>query len=1102
MSHKNFEKVKMDMTTHLMLSDSSDEDAKQKRGLGKSPTPKKGRSSTPVKAPSSSPQKRAPPPSAFRDDDSESEDDRLIQAIYKSRLGTRPTRAPPSPIPSSRSSSPDVDEVDRESTPSKAGTPVKSPPVPGVKAPATPPGSSPVENGLPTAPVVQQAWAEDVPPATRKVPCDDRDKSPADGLGGVDADVDADVDDDLDAGIVTSGDMHVKSARAAASPTPPPRGMPRVYDLSSEGDSSEDEYSVFQNGRSSAASLSPTAGFLKSPRSGSLQKSESNSPRSRSSRVKGSPPANTAVGIAERSSPHSRHVRSGPAVAYQSLASVHVAPPPLTGVHLGSGPNASEQAVLAIRRARELEEKLESSEREWKWQATQWNREKERLLDRLGQYESINGDKACSVSSKDIRSLLLICKQLRRGVQAMRGDAVERLSTFQELLSETVEGMQTALFEAVRVSSEIQLQYEREMYERRRLFSRLLELSGTIRVFCRVRPTMAEIGRKLRASGPSKRTRKPLKQKAGVVCSVGETEVQVETIRGGSTYKRSFLFDRVYGPMTTQEDVFSDICPLLTSVVDGSNVCLFAYGQTGAGKTFTMRGPREDPGVSARAVGELFDIISRRSATHEAELSVSFVEIYNENVRDLLGPKNKGTKVLDMEEPTEAHAIRRGPTGMHVPTATLVAVHSVDQVVELMEFGESQRTTGETMMNERSSRSHSLMTVVVTTANTITGEKRVGKLHLVDLAGSERVLRTLATGVRLQEAKNINASLAALGDVISAVQSRSKHVPYRNSKLTFLLQDSLSCEAKTIMLLHVAPEEEHVGETLCSLHFGTRVCGTEQQVTRKKGSGSGGGSWTYISGEKHEGRSSPTNGSPSGGRRSPTSSTLRASAPSATSATSVISRPKVRRAAPNSSVDAVRSSSGPSVASASSYQRKKTTPTPTGRVRKSAPSSFSSAQPANGGGVFSAVDAKVRGGGLKAPGTKVSKSTTGSSINGNTSLGGSVVQTQPLRRTAGGSARPTPGSREAVKTVSREKSKISPRSASVAAPAVPRQGASTLAKGDKSSVRANTAVNGSGTVTSGAGVSASASASTSEGVSFSQRLQDLKERSHRMLKFS
>lgn len=276
------------------------------------------------------------------------------------------------------------------------------------------------------------------------------------------------------------------------------------------------------------------------------------------------------------------------------------------------------------------------------------------------------------------------------------------------------------------------------------------------------------------------------------------------------------MFDRVYGPSAAQVDIFKDTKPLIQSVMDGYNVCIFAYGQTGSGKTFTMEGNEENRGVNFRALTELFRIKQNRAKDYVYKISVSMKEIYNEKINDLLreAKENKDDDELK---------IMNGDRGMYVQGLTSEPVQTEEEVLKLFKRGNSNRSIGRTNMNEHSSRSHSLLSVEVEGENLIAGIKYFGKLHLIDLAGSERLSKSLATGERLKEAQAINKSLSALGNVIEALQKKTNHVPYRNSKLTYLLSDSLGGHAKTLMFINVSPNSTDAEETNCSLTFATRV---------------------------------------------------------------------------------------------------------------------------------------------------------------------------------------------------------------------------------------------------------------------------------------
>ena len=247
---------------------------------------------------------------------------------------------------------------------------------------------------------------------------------------------------------------------------------------------------------------------------------------------------------------------------------------------------------------------------------------------------------------------------------------------------------------------------------------------------------------------------------------------------------KSFTFDAVFGKSCTQRAIY-DSCaaPIVKSALEGYNGTVFAYGQTGAGKTHTMEGepdPPEKRGIIPNAFQHIFDHVAL-SEDEKYLVRASYFEIYQEEIRDLLSkdPKNR----LELKESADS--------GVYVKDLTSFVVKSTSEIDHVMQAGKKNRSVGETLMNQASSRSHSVFTIVIECCSTNDrGEHiRVGKLNLVDLAGSERQSKTGATGDRLKEATKINLSLSALGNVISAlIDGKSQHIPYRDSKLTRILQ--------------------------------------------------------------------------------------------------------------------------------------------------------------------------------------------------------------------------------------------------------------------------------------------------------------------------
>jgi kinesin family protein C2/C3 len=300
-----------------------------------------------------------------------------------------------------------------------------------------------------------------------------------------------------------------------------------------------------------------------------------------------------------------------------------------------------------------------------------------------------------------------------------------------------------------RILDDITQKYRAEALQRKLLYNKVQELRGNIRVFCRVRP-----------------------DKDSVVRAAGDTEVVLPSLKGDNVILE---YDHVYGVKATQDEIFADTRPIILSCIDGYNVCLMAYGQTGSGKTYTMMGPPENPGVNRRAIRELLALAKERPEV-EFEIKVSLMEVYNENLYDLLSRKR------------DKLSIHQNADGVYVPDLTERVMSTQADIEAMLEEGSTNRSTESTKMNSESSRSHLLLQIYVTAHNTISKQTNFGKLTLVDLAGSERVSKSEASGDRLLEAAAINKSLTSLGQVFKAIQTHAPHIPYRNSKLTHVLQ--------------------------------------------------------------------------------------------------------------------------------------------------------------------------------------------------------------------------------------------------------------------------------------------------------------------------
>ncbi|EPS33096.1 hypothetical protein PDE_08058 [Penicillium oxalicum 114-2] len=299
---------------------------------------------------------------------------------------------------------------------------------------------------------------------------------------------------------------------------------------------------------------------------------------------------------------------------------------------------------------------------------------------------------------------------------------------------------------------------------------------------------------------------------------VVEFESEDSCIINSNEGTSSFTFDRVFPMDTAQADIFDfSIRPTVDDILNGYNGTVFAYGQTGAGKSYTMMGSDIDDdigkGVIPRIVEQIFASILTSPSNIEYTVRVSYMEIYMERIRDLLVPQNDNLPVHEEKS-----------RGVYVKGLLEVYVSSVQEVYEVMRRGGNARAVAATNMNQESSRSHSIFVITVSQKNVETGSAKSGQLFLVDLAGSEKVGKTGASGQTLEEAKKINKSLSALGMVINALtDGKSSHVPYRDSKLTRILQESLGGNSRTTLIINCSPSSYNDAETVSTLRFGVRA---------------------------------------------------------------------------------------------------------------------------------------------------------------------------------------------------------------------------------------------------------------------------------------
>ncbi|PKA62200.1 Kinesin-5 [Apostasia shenzhenica] len=418
-------------------------------------------------------------------------------------------------------------------------------------------------------------------------------------------------------------------------------------------------------------------------------------------------------------------------------------------------------------------------------------------------------EETCTSQQSQIKSLE---HQLAVANEKLKRDDLAAIETVQEneVQRKLIRDLQNHVFDV-----EYQLVEAEKL--RKKLHNTILELKGNIRVFCRVRPTIPD--------------NDSLRVDDTVVSYPASLEHRgrgIELMHNAQRY--SFTYDKVFDHEASQEDVFVEISQLVQSALDGYKVCIFAYGQTGSGKTYTMMGRPEAPeqkGLIPRSLEQIFESSQAlQSQGWRYKMQASMLEIYNETIRDLL-PGNRGISIVD-SSPLNKYTIKHDSNGnTHVSDLSVVEVCSINEVSFLLNQAAQSRSVAKTQLNEQSSRSHFVFTLRILGVNEATEQQVQGVLNLIDLAGSERLARSGSTGDRLKETQAINRSLSSLSDVIFAIAKKEDHVPYRNSKLTYLLQilvqPCLGGDSKTLMFVNISPELSSANESICSLRFAARV---------------------------------------------------------------------------------------------------------------------------------------------------------------------------------------------------------------------------------------------------------------------------------------
>lgn len=420
-----------------------------------------------------------------------------------------------------------------------------------------------------------------------------------------------------------------------------------------------------------------------------------------------------------------------------------------------------------------------------------------------------------------------------------KSEEIDALNNQVVATEQKLEQMETAITDK---TNEINSKLERIMkmkeiladneHKRRTLHNKLQELKGNIRVYCRIRPPSASAVDQTLTDIVYPKSDDDVNENMNQQVTISKETVSNDYSQSQNSVKRNsydFQFDKVFNPTHTNEHIFQELSQMVQSALDGFNVCVFAYGQTGSGKTWTMSHPQS--GMIPLTINKIFNDIHDLKQTGWVYLVTGqFLELYNESIIDLL-TANPGDAKYEIK-----HDDINGRTT--ITNLSSIELKSSEQAISLFEKSASNRSTASTKSNERSSRSHSIFIMNIKGKNLKTGQESEGFLNLIDLAGSERLNNSQVKGDRLKETQYINKSLSCLGDVIYSLGQTSKsstnHIPYRNSKLTYLLKHSLGGSSKTLMFVNISPLASNFGESLNSFRFATKVGNTKQGTIIKR----------------------------------------------------------------------------------------------------------------------------------------------------------------------------------------------------------------------------------------------------------------------------
>lgn len=391
-----------------------------------------------------------------------------------------------------------------------------------------------------------------------------------------------------------------------------------------------------------------------------------------------------------------------------------------------------------------------------------------------------------------------------------KADAV--LTYFRSLVEEesyqtsNLKSLKEALLQEQEKSAFLKEMLNNELHLRRKIQNRYMLIRGNLRVMCRIRPFLPEA------------ENTPLIKKAYLdTFNISNESISLKELNSSKVKK--YDFDYIFGQKSLQQEVYEEVSLLIQSMLRGNNICIISYGQTCTGKTYTIQGPNGNPGIAMRAARELFDIFNLQDKDKEnkknlanSKLSLSIIEIYNENIYNLL---NEDAPLLNMYENSNNNLV--------IPDLNPINIESYNEAAKLFKLSGKLRRTKETNNNDHSSRSHCIYTFHLKMSD---GEKTIrSKLHIIDLAGSERISKNIGVvdEVLKKEAISINLSLTSLSNVLNSLAIKSNHIPYRDSKLTHFLKESLNENYNILLLLHISPNIKDLGETFSTLEFGNRI---------------------------------------------------------------------------------------------------------------------------------------------------------------------------------------------------------------------------------------------------------------------------------------